>query len=113
MKLCVLTVELEHYSPLAIHEPERLYYIPIREFQKQLLKGNVNLDDDDSGYMCYVYVCNVPSNNEICEEMLSKSARFGYAYAEDVIKGRFILGEKSIKSSTYRIRYEELFNIKL
>lgn len=54
MKLCVLTKKLAS-KPLYSEDSLYLYYLPIKEYKKHLLKGNVQLDEDICAYICHEY----------------------------------------------------------
>ena len=112
MKLCVLINEIDG-DILFGNNGAHLYYIPIKEYKKQLLKNNVNLDEDMCAYVCYVYLRKNTQHSKLCEEVISKSSYYSMAYTRDILDSRFLLGEENIKNSMYREEYENYFNIKL
>lgn len=80
-----------------------LYHIPINEYKKQLLKGNVDLmSGNNLPSYCMFYTRDIlKSRFEPAEEIISKEAYCSYHYALHVVKGRFELGEKAINAHPY------------
>lgn len=72
MKLCVLRNKIDEkflYSEFDLF----LYYLPINEYKKQILKGNVCTDVINNALVCVLY-------------------------ARNVVKGRFVIGEDMIRN---------------
>ncbi len=81
MKLCVLVNEIGS-EMLIGNKGVYLYYIPIKEYKKQLLKGNVSIDIEQCAYMCYSFAMDVlHSRFELGEEIISKCPLYSYYYA--------------------------------
>ncbi len=112
MKLCVLRNKIDEkflYSEFDLF----LYYLPINEYKKQILKGNINTQDNENASICCWYAHNIVDNRfELGEEMISKSAMYSYVYALHILNERFEIGEEMIKQSEYCKDYEKHFNIK-
>lgn len=102
MKLCVLKSKIE-YEPLYEDTGLFLYNIPISEYKKQILKGNVSTATGHNASICYHYVsCTLRSRFELGEEMISNCPLYSYFYARYITKCRFIIGEKAISESGYK-----------
>ena len=139
MKLFVLKNRLEQ-EPLYRMGVYYLYHLPISEYKKQILKGDVCMDlENILPYACMRYARDVLKGRfevgeefistdahhslvyanilnkrfELGEEAISGEAYHSFNYAKCVLKGRFILGEEMIKQSEYKEEYEKLFDIKL
>lgn len=112
MKLCVLRIKIDEkflYTDYGVY----LYHLPITEYRKQILKGNVLTMDSIKSGICYWYARNILKGRfELGEEMISKHAWGCHKYSIDVLKERFLLGEEMIKQSKYCKDYEKHFNIK-
>ncbi len=107
MKLCILKKKIPT-KPLHHHSEHLLYYIPIEEYRKQLLKGNVISEEDTLLLVSIIYARDVLKGRfELVEDMISKYAFYSYEYAKIVIKGRFIQGEEAINKHSY---YKFIYN---
>ena len=140
MKLCVLHKEIQDETYLYTYRGVFLYYLPIVEYKKQILKGTVSIRDDIIALLCFNYARDILEGRfelgeeaisknqgyslryahevlegrfEIGEEAISNIGYYSYYYATHVLKGRFILGEPVIKNTIHRHKYEEQFNITL
>lgn len=96
MKLCVLKNKIDE-NYLYTDEGLYLYYLPIDEYKKHILKGVVYTDDGRFSGLCYWYALEVLKGKfTIGEDAISMNGLYSYWYARDIIRGRFILGEESI-----------------
>ena len=96
MKLCVLTKKIDEkymYTEKGVY----LYYLPIIEYKKQILKGVVCICEFSNARIYYLYSKDIlTSRFEIGEEAISMNGLYSYLYANEVLKSRFILGEEVI-----------------
>ena len=106
MKLCVLKNRLDS-APVHEYEFVSIYLLPIDDYRKEILKGNVSMDVYDCAWACYDYAFyNNESRFEIGEEFISKDSYCSLLYALDILKGRFKLGEDAIsKDQSYSYWY--------
>ena len=101
MKLCVLTGKLD-IDPLYSRKSLHMYYLSIKEYKKQILKGLASTYTDYNARLCFMYARDELKGRFIIgEEMISKSASYGCGYAKYVLKGRFELGENTISENGY------------
>lgn len=113
MILCVLNSKIDA-DCLYVEYDLYLYYLPVEEYKKQILKGNINTQDNENASICCWYAHNIVDNRfELGEEMISKSARYSYVYALHILNERFEIGEEMIKQSEYCRDYENHFSIRL
>lgn len=61
--------------------------------------------DETLALILYSYADFIKKPYEVGEKIISKSDRFSYKYATTVLKKRFILGEPTIKNSSYKSKY--------
>lgn len=138
MILTVLERPIKRES-LFVSDSGILYHIPLIEYKKQILKGNVVTEKDILAYVCFLYAESINKRFELGEEYISKDMVYSFWYARDIIRGRFKqcediisknahnsveyafcvlkdrfeLAEEAIKYSKYRDKYEKHFGIKL
>ena len=104
VKVCVLKYMLVE-DPTYDHHSRYLYILPIDEYKKQILKGNVYTDTNLLARVCASYARNILKGRfELGEDYISKDSYFGYSYARHVLKGRFKLCEETI-SKDYTTSY--------
>ncbi len=96
MKLCVLRSKIDAV-PIFEYFDVFLYHIPVTEYKKCILKGIVYSNEKMVLRASFAYASDILKGRfTLCEEIISKDAYYSYWYAITVIKGRFELGEESI-----------------
>ncbi len=121
MKLCILATKIDREPlfesidyALPISNVCYLYILPEVEYKKCILKGIMSTREGANAAVVYSYIVKMGRiRYELGEELISKCALFSHRYATNILNERFLLGEKTIKQSSYREDYEEYFNIKL
>ena len=71
MKLCILNSKIES-EPLCTKGDKGLYHLTIKEYKKQILKGNVCMSEYINARLCYLYSRDILRRRfELGEEMIS------------------------------------------
>ncbi len=101
MNLCVLVNKIDE-NYLYTEDGLYLYYLPIDEYKKHILKGNICTYERGSASICYHYSKDVLCNKfEHGVEYISKDGWYSYMYASEVLNGRFEQGEVMISNDVW------------